>query len=177
MTANPPSAPPAVVPLTRYTNEELTEIVGDVEDPFGVAHTGLTWLAKEQHFGIRRDGRLVAHTGLVTLPLTVGTTETEVVGFGGVVVAPDLRGQGLARQVVTSAREHARTMGPRYGLLFCRPQLLPLYQRLGWQELPGKVVVEQPGGPVVMPLHTMWTPLRDGVRRPEGPVRLRSLPM
>ncbi|MCF3172702.1 hypothetical protein IPZ61_05145 [Streptomyces sioyaensis] len=41
MTANSPSAP-AVVPLTRYTKEELTEIVGDVEDPFGVAHTGLT---------------------------------------------------------------------------------------------------------------------------------------
>ncbi|WP_329142078.1 GNAT family N-acetyltransferase [Streptomyces sp. NBC_01456] len=177
MAANSPSASLTVVPLARYTKKELGEILGEVEDPFGVAYTGLTWLAKERHFGIRRDGRLVAHTGLVTLPVAVGTVETEVVGFGGVAVAPDLRGQGLARLVVTGAREHARTMGPRFGLLFCRPHLVPLYQRLGWQALPGKVHVEQPEGPAVMPLQTMWTPLRDGERWPEGPVRLRSLPM
>ncbi|MFF3743366.1 GNAT family N-acetyltransferase [Streptomyces kronopolitis] len=177
MTANSPSASRTVVALARYTKRELGEILGEVEDPFGVAYTGLTWLAKERHFGIRRDGRLVAHTGLVTLPVTVGAAETEVVGFGGVAVAPDLRGQGLARLVVNGAREHARTLGPPYGLLFCRPPLLSLYERLGWQALPGEVRVEQPDGPVVMPLRTMWTPLRDGVRWPEGPVRLRSLPM
>lgn len=176
MAANPPPTSPTVAPLTRYTQQELGEILGEVEDPFGVAYTGLTWRAKERHFGVRRGGRLVAHTGLVRPPVTVGTAETEVVGFGGVAVAPDLRGQGLARLVVDGAREHARTMGPPYGLLFCRPPLLPLYQRLGRQALAGEVHVEQPDGPVV-PLRTMWAPLRDGEHWPEGPVRLRSLPM
>lgn len=97
MAANPPSASHTVVPLTRYTQQELGEILGEVEDPFGVAYTGLTWRAKERHFGVRRDGRLVAHTGLVRLPVTVGTAETEVVCFGGVAVAPDLRGQRRVR--------------------------------------------------------------------------------
>ncbi|MER0484915.1 GNAT family N-acetyltransferase [Streptomyces sp. Edi2] len=178
MTTNPSSvSPPAVVRLARYTATELREIVGDNDDPFGVSGTGLTWLPKQEHFGIRRDGRLVAHTGLVTLPLSAGPVETQVVGFGGVVVAPDLRGHGLARLVVDPALEHARTMGPPYGLLFCRPHLVSLYQRLGWRTLQEDVQVEQPDGPVVMPLRSMWVPLHDGAQWPVGPVVLRSLPM
>lgn len=177
MTTNPSSVSPAVVRLARYATTELREIVGDDDDPFGVSEAGLTWLPKQEHFAIRRDGRLVAHTGLVTLPLSVGPVETQVVGFGGVVVAPGLRGHGLARLVVTSALEHARTMGPQYGLLFCRPHLVSLYQRLGWRTLQEDVQVEQPDGPVVMPLRSLWVPLHDGAQWPVGPVRLRSLPM
>lgn len=177
MTGNPPSAQPTVIRLTRYTNAEQSEILGDGADPFGVADAGLTWLPKEEHFGVRRDGRLVAHAGLLTVPTSLGGEETTAVGLGGVAVAPDLRGHGLARLVVTAAVEHARTMGPRHGLLFCRPPLVPLYQRLGWHPLPGEVRVEQPAGQVVMPLRTMWTPLRDDAGQPAGPVRLLSLPM
>ncbi|MET8138002.1 GNAT family N-acetyltransferase [Streptomyces sp. NPDC005251] len=166
-----------VVRLTEYTKTEQTEIIGDSDDPFGVADTGLTWLPKEDHFGIRQNGRLVAHAGLLRLPILIGEVGTQVVGVGGVAVAPDLRGRGLARLVVSSAVNHARTMGPQHGLLFCRPPLVPLYQRLGWRALEQDVRVEQPGGPVVMPLRTMWMPLRDGANWPAGEARLLSLPM
>ncbi|KQV13700.1 GNAT family N-acetyltransferase [Kitasatospora sp. Root107] len=169
--------PPAPVRLARYTEDDKAEILGDTTDAFGVAHLGLTWLPKEEHFGIRLDGRLVAHTGLLRLPIAIGELETEVMGVGGVAVAADLRGRGLARAVVGAALEHARTAGPPYGLLFCRPQIAPVYRRLGWQPVAGEVEVEQPGGVVVMPLCTMWTPLREGVEWPAGAVRLRSLPM
>ncbi|MEU8473196.1 GNAT family N-acetyltransferase [Streptomyces sp. NPDC029006] len=172
------SGAPAVVRLPRYTRADQDEILGDGDDPFGVASTGLTWLPKEEHFGVRHGGRLVAHTGLLRLPVAIGGTGTEVVGVGGVAVAPDARGQGLARLVVTAALEHARTMGPRHALLFCRPPLVPLYRRLGWHPLDTDVRVEQPGARLVaMPLPTMVTPLRDDARWPPGPVRLFSLPM
>ncbi|KUJ68496.1 acetyltransferase [Streptomyces albus subsp. albus] len=172
-----PTAGPSTERLTRYTKAEQDEILGTGADPFGVADTGLTWLPKEDHFGVRLEGRLVAHAGLLRLPLSIGGAGTEAVGVGGVAVAPDVRGQGLARLVVTAALDHARTMGPEYGLLFCRAPLVPLYQRLGWRELTQDVQVEQPEGPVVMPLRTMWTALRDGVGRPTGEVRLLSFPM
>ncbi|UKY55008.1 GNAT family N-acetyltransferase [Streptomyces inhibens] len=177
MTGNSLSAWPAVVRLAQYTKTDFSEILGDGDDPFGVAEAGLSWLPKEEHFGIRRDGRLVAHAGLLMVPLSIGGVETKVVGLGGVAVTPELRGHGLARMVVTAALTHARTMGPQHGLLFCRPPLVPLYQRLGWRTLQQDVHVEQPEGPVVMPLRTMWTPLHDGASWPEGPVRLLSLPM
>ncbi|MET7289312.1 GNAT family N-acetyltransferase [Streptomyces sp. NPDC005573] len=177
MTDRHSSGSPSVVRLTGYTRSEQAEILGDSDDPFGVADAGLTWLPKEIHFGIRRAGRLVAHAGLLRLPLSVAGAGTEVVGVGGVAVAPDLRGHGLARAVVSAAVDHARTLGPPYGLLFCRPPLVALYRRLGWLPLDRDVRVEQPGGPVIMPLRTMWTPLRDDAAWPPGEVRLLSRPM
>ncbi|MDQ1012635.1 putative N-acetyltransferase YhbS [Streptomyces sp. V4I23] len=177
MTDRLSSASPTVVRLTEYTKTEQIEILGDSADPFGVADAGLTWLPKEDHFGVRQEGRLVAHAGLLRLPVLIGGVGTQVVGVGGVAVAPDLRGQGLARSVVSAALEHARTMGPQHGLLFCRPPLVSLYERLGWRTLEQDVQVDQPDGPVIMPLRTMWTPLRDGASWPAGAVRLLSFPM
>lgn len=171
-------AAPTAARLPQYTKADQEEILGRSDDPFGVASAGLAWLPKEEHFGIRHEGRLVAHAGLLRLPAAIGDAETEVVGVGGVAVAPDMQGQGLARLVVTAALEHARTMGPQHALLFCRPPLVPLYQHLGWHSLDEDVLVEQPEGRLVtMPLRTMVTPLRDDARWPSGPVRLLSLPM
>ncbi|MCX4758448.1 GNAT family N-acetyltransferase [Kitasatospora purpeofusca] len=165
-----------VVPLEEYTH---TEILGDGPDPFQVAEHGMVWRPKDLHFGIRSepDGRLVAHAGLVVLPVSIDGSPTELVGLGGVAVAADLRGHGLARTVVDGALAHARTLGPRLAVLFCRPDKAELYARLGWQPLAGPVEVEQPTGPAVMPLRTMWFPLHDGARWPEGALRLHSLPM
>ncbi|MFD7136467.1 GNAT family N-acetyltransferase [Streptomyces sp. NPDC059894] len=178
MSENQSAVAPAVVRLPRYTRAEQDEILGDGDDPFGVDAAGLTWLPKEEHFGIRQGGRLVAHAGLLRLPVAIGGAETEVVGVGGVAVAPDVRGRGLARLVIAGALDHARTMGPEHALLFCRPPLVPLYQRLGWHPLDEDVRVEQPGSRLVtMPLRTMVTPLRDGTHWPSEPVRLFSLPM
>ncbi|GAA1932175.1 hypothetical protein GCM10009837_67360 [Streptomyces durmitorensis] len=178
MSENRPSVTPTVMRLPQYTKANQEEILGDSGDPFGVASTGLTWLPKEEHFGIRHEDRLVAHAGLLRLPVAIGGAATEVVGVGGVAVAPSMQGHGLARLVVTAALEHARTMGPQHALLFCRPPLVSLYRRLGWHPLDNVVLVEQPEGRLVtMPLRTMVTPLRDDARWPSGPVRLFSLPM
>ncbi|MEV7355380.1 GNAT family N-acetyltransferase [Kitasatospora sp. NPDC091276] len=171
--------PPTVVRLPQYTRADHDEILGPGDDPYGVAYTGLTWLPKDIHFGIRAaDGRLVAHTGLVPLPLTVGGTDLAAIGVGGVAVAPDRRGAGLARAVVRAALGHARTLGHRHALLFCRPPLATFYRGLGFREVAEEVTVEQPEGRLaVMPLRSMWAPLAEGAGWPEGPVRLRSLPM
>ncbi|MFK4112263.1 GNAT family N-acetyltransferase [Streptomyces sp. NPDC002176] len=177
MTQQPPAAPTAIQ-LPDYTKADQQEILGDGDDPFGVASVGLAWLAKDLHFGVRHGGRLVAHAGLVRLPVAIGEGETEVMGVGGVAVAPEVRGRGLARLVLAAALDHGRTLGPRHALLFCRPPLVALYERLGWQPVDGDVRVEQPEGRVVtMPLRTMVTPLRAGADWPSGAVRLRSLPM
>ncbi len=166
-----------MVRLPHYTPADQAEILGDGPDPFGVADTGLTFRPKEIHFGIKPHDRLIAHAGLLELPLSIGPLTTKAMGIGGVAVAPDVRGQGLARRVLTTALTHARTLGPDHALLFCRPPLVPFYAHLGWHPLTVNVTVEQPGGAVLMPLPTMWTPLRAGAEWPEGEVRLLSYPM
>ncbi|SOB84717.1 GNAT family N-acetyltransferase [Streptomyces sp. 1331.2] len=179
--AEPPylAGRPAVERLAQYTRAEQEEVLGPGDDPYGVAYTGLTFLPKEIHFGIRAaGGRLVAHTGLLPLPLTAGGTDLTVMGVGGVCVAPDRRGGGLAQAVVGAALDHARALGHRHALLFCRPPLAAFYRGLGFREVAEEVTVEQPQGRLaVMPLRTMWTALAAGAGWPEGPVRLRSLPM
>ncbi|WP_309147831.1 GNAT family N-acetyltransferase [Streptomyces sp. NTH33] len=142
-----------------------------------MAAAGLTWLDKEVHFGVRQQGRLVAHAGWVQVPLSAGAVRLRVAGLGGVAVAPALRGRGLARLVVTAAMKHARGLGMEHGLLFCRPDLVPLYERLGRRVLHDDVLVEQPDGPVRMPLRTMWAPLAEGAEWLAGQARLLSLPM
>ncbi|MFF5920905.1 GNAT family N-acetyltransferase [Streptomyces flavochromogenes] len=174
MSAEGFTSAPVVVRMEAY---DRSEIFGEAADPFGVDEWGLVWLPKEYHFGIRSEGRLLAHAGLLVLPLSVGGSRMDVVGLGGVAVASDRRGRGLAARVVGGALEHARTLGPEFALLFCRPDVSGLYARLGWNEVVGDVEVEQPDGPVTMPLRTMWFPLRRGSRWPEGPVRLHSRPM
>ncbi|MFE7592493.1 GNAT family N-acetyltransferase [Kitasatospora sp. NPDC057512] len=165
---------PAVSRLEDYDNRD---IFGDTADPSRVAEWGLVWRLKDLHFGIRLDGRLVAHAGLVVLPLSVGRSRMDVVGLGGVGVVEDRRGRGLARRVVSGTMEHARRLGPEFAILFCRPDVVGLYARLGWREVADQVEVEQPAGPTVMPLRTMRFALREGAHWPEGPVRLHSRPM
>ncbi|WP_262061411.1 GNAT family N-acetyltransferase [Streptomyces sp. STR69] len=109
--------------------------------------------------------------------MSVGGHLLQVAGLGGVIVAPHLRGHGLARSVVTAAMEHARGEGHRFGLLFCLPERTAIYRRLGWRLLDEDVLVQQPTGTQVMPLPSMWAPLVDGARWPSGPVHVRSLPM
>ncbi|QEU97912.1 GNAT family N-acetyltransferase [Streptomyces kanamyceticus] len=170
----------SVIRLTQYTMAERDEITGGGADPFGVASAGLTWRDKDVHFGLRRQDRLVAHAGWVRVPLSVGSDRWHAAGLGGVAVASDLRGQGLARQVVTAAMEHARDAGGlAHGLLFCVPRLTALYGRMGWHVLDDDIGVEQPDveGPVRMPLRAMWTPLTDDAKWPTGEARLHSLPM
>ncbi|MFI2610128.1 GNAT family N-acetyltransferase [Kitasatospora sp. NPDC018619] len=175
-----PAGAPVVERLPQYGRAEQQEILGPGADPYGVAYTGLAFRPKEIHFGVRAaDGRLVAHAGLVAaVPLTVGGTDLAVVGVGGVGVAPDRRRGGLATVVVRAALDHARTLGHRHALLFCRPQLAAFYRGLGFREVVEGVTVEQPEGRLAqMPLRTLWTPLVPGAGWPEGPVRLRSLPL
>ncbi|GAA0541922.1 GNAT family N-acetyltransferase [Streptomyces antimycoticus] len=166
-----------VTRLERYGAAELRTIVGDDADPSGVSGLGLTWRPKEHHFGLQQEDRLVAHAGWVTVPVSIGDSRFPVAGLGGVVVSPKLRGQGLAQLVVEAAMAHARHDGLRFGLLFCLPDRVPLYRRLGWNPLVHKISIEQPEEIITMPLPGMWKSLYNDARWPQGPVRLLSLPM
>ncbi|GIG69590.1 GNAT family N-acetyltransferase [Phytomonospora endophytica] len=157
--------------------ERFAEITGGLDDPFETDGLGLQWAEKPVHYVARAEGRLVAHAGLVDVPLTVGGEDHVAGGLGTVIVAAGMRGRGLARLVVGAAMDHARVEGKDFGILFCLESRVGLYARLGWTLVDGEVTARQSDGDVVMPIRTMWIGLRDGASWPAGPVRLRSLPM
>ncbi|GAA1414874.1 hypothetical protein GCM10009601_03530 [Streptomyces thermospinosisporus] len=168
---------PRVEALEEYTSADLRDMAGDDRDPFEVSALGLTWRPKEHHFGVRAENRLVAHAAWVAVPVSVDGTALQVAGLGGVIVAPGLRGRGLAGLVVSAAMAHAAERGLELGLLFCRPDRVSVYRRMGWDPLPTDVTAEQPDGELTMPLPAMWTSLGGAEKWPPGPVRLLSLPM
>ncbi|GAA3183319.1 MULTISPECIES: GNAT family N-acetyltransferase [Streptomyces] len=163
--------------LEQYTPADLRGISGDDPDPFEVAHLGLTWRPKEHHFGVVQGERMVAHAGWVDLPVRVDGTRMQVAGLGGVIVAPGLRGHGLARRVVSAAAAHAAEQGFGLALLFCREDRVPVYTKMGWTRLTAEVEAEQPGGTRTMPLPAMWLSLGGDASWPHGRVSLLSLPM
>ena len=160
------------------TAKQREGLEGGDPDPFGNADLGLCWRDKDHFLAFRNsDGQLVAATGLV-----IANVETPphrvfaVVGIGDVIVIETHRGQGLARDLVEEALRRAANMGPELAMLFCRRDLVGLYERLGFDEIAEPVCAEQPGGQVQMPLPAMWCRLHEGAQWPPGHVTLHGLP-
>jgi len=171
--------PPRVVEIGRLTAIQRLELEGDEPDPFGVAHLGpIDSRRKERHVVVPdAEGRLIASVGMLIAGVEVGGSERfEVVGIGGVIVAPTHRGQGLSSVVLNAALSRAATLGPRRAMLFCHERLTGLYRRFGFQLLPSPVRVQQHESTMDMPQLAMWRPLDDGADWPDGAVVLPGLP-
>lgn len=145
--------------------------------PFGPAAAGLEYRPKDQHVGVRDDeGRLVAVVGATVAEVTVDDREPfEVVGIGGLIVHRDFRALGLAKRVMDRLREITAERGPALAMIFCEPHVLELHVRRGYTPLTEPVWVDQPTGPIVMPMHAAWRPFRPATW-PPGEVRLHGLP-
>jgi len=62
---------------------------------------------------------------------------------------PARQGQGLASKAMReAAKRFEQDLHVDYALLFCRPDLVLFYERLGWKSFEGQVFVEQPQGKI-----------------------------
>jgi GNAT superfamily N-acetyltransferase len=166
-----------IVEFGRLQPDQRLDLEGDEEDPFDAAGSTLEFRRKERHVALSGDdGRLVASTGMVVVDVQVAEERFPVVGIGGVIVTAAHRGRGLAREVVRAALVRARTLGPRFALLFCHQDRAGLYRRLGFAELDLPVTVNQPDGYAVIAQRTFWYALRPDASWPPGPVVVHSLP-
>lgn len=62
-------------------------------------------------------------------------------GLSTVVTRRAARGQGHGRRLVTAARTEMAAMELDLGLFTCDRPLQPFYERAGWQQLPGAVLI------------------------------------
>jgi predicted GNAT family N-acyltransferase len=167
-----------LVELDEITPQQWSELVAGEREPWGGIAEELAWGDKDRFVGLRApDGGLVAIAGAVTADIEVEDAgRFQVVGIGGVLVTPRERGRGLVWKLLEPLLEIAADMGPERAMLFCRAQLMALYRRLAFVEIPAAVWVRQPDGGIEIPLRAMWRPLREGVRWPDGRVEVRGLP-
>jgi predicted N-acetyltransferase YhbS len=166
-----------VVEFGNLTGEHRQALEGGERDPFDTAGIALQFRPKERHLGLQDEsGRLIASTGMVVVDVEVDGERFPVVGLGGLIVSAPYRGRGLARRVVEMALARARRLGPRFAILFCHEDRAGLYRKLGFEELHGDVLVEQPGGHATMTQRTMWIALHGDATWPAGKTIVQSLP-
>jgi hypothetical protein len=78
--------------------------------------------------------------------------------------------------VISEALSRAATMGPAVAVLFCHRDRAGLYERHQFAEVPPPVLVQQPDGPVEIPMVTMWRALLEGGQLPPGRLVVLSFP-
>jgi predicted GNAT family N-acyltransferase len=160
------------------TEQDWADVVDQEDEPFGPIGAGLYWRPKVRHVTCRAaDGRLVATAGALVARVQVGAEATfDVVGLGSVIVTRSLRGHGLMPKLIERLLRIARAVGPDRAMLFCRPELVGLYERFQFIEIAAPVWVDQPDGRIEMPEPAMWRALRPGAQWPPGPVEVHGFP-
>ncbi|HEY2768076.1 MAG TPA: GNAT family N-acetyltransferase [Solirubrobacteraceae bacterium] len=167
-----------LVELNRLSESSWDELVACEHEPFGSIGEKLVWREKTRNIGVRDDGGyLVAAAGVVLAEVKVGQEPSfEVAGLGGLIVTRSARGHGLASLLCKRLLEIASELEARRAMLFCRPKLMPLYEKFGFVEIDEPVWADQPGGRIEMPLPAMWSALSGDTSWPPGPVELLGEP-
>lgn len=143
---------------------------------YGLPQWGYQWAPKTWRVLAWLEGELASHVGIVARTVDAGGELVKVGGISGVWTVPEQRGRGAASAAMRAAAAFMRDeLQVDFGLLLCRQQLQPFYDRLGWVQVPGPLLFEQPFGKVVWPFSAMILPCA-GRQWPGGSIDLRGFP-
>jgi aminoglycoside 2'-N-acetyltransferase I len=146
-----------------------------------VPKRGYGYAPLELHALVYDRGRLVGHAGSARRFIQVGPAEVLVAGIGGVVTAPDARGRGVGRAMVSALREASRTLAKaEFGLLGCREEVIGFYENCGLVRVHNTVRDLSPRDAATVVESRGPTLIHSGIRPaeewPTGTVDLRGLP-
>jgi aminoglycoside 2'-N-acetyltransferase I len=121
----------------------------------------VTWAHADLRILVRELNKTVCHVGLYFRQGKDSDAPCDIGGIGGVMTAPAVRGRGHAGRAMRLAADMMEYRGRDFGLLFCEPQNVAFYERLGWGIFDGDVFCEQPSGRIKFDMmHAMVLPLR-----------------
>lgn len=135
-------------------------------------HSRHQWTASALDMG----GRFIAGLCVVERTISVGGKTVKTAGIGNVCTHPDFRGRGIIDRIMALALEEARTRNLEAGLLFCKPALEKVYNRMGWKRLDARVILDDGAGNQIPPKEqdiVMTIPLLVE-SFPDGPVNLNG---
>jgi GNAT superfamily N-acetyltransferase len=137
-----------------------TETPADLVEPINAQYRAVFPYVNEN--GIDRNGHVWASGSLRILiyvedvwgaiielsPRTiyVGTTPIDIVGIGGVMTVPTMRGRGLASAGMRHAMRYICKSGYDAGALFCAEERRTFYEQLGWQRIHERKLTYQRNG-------------------------------
>ena len=127
--------------------EELSAAVYPPNDATPPSGEPITWASPQWSFLLWEQDELVTHLGLLEREILQDGKPKRIGGLGAVATHPAKQGQGFASLALREAAKWFDTdLDVPYALLFCRPDLIPFYERLLWKRFMGQVFVDQPQG-------------------------------
>jgi len=117
-----------------------------------------------QVFGML-EGVPVCHAKLTKRKATADDKQVTIIGMGGLKTDPDHQGRGFAGRLMSAIRDFIMKEGADLGLLVCGANLVPFYEKCGWQAFRGELLVQCHGQQLVWPERTMLLAME-----PTGPL-------
>jgi predicted N-acetyltransferase YhbS len=166
-----------LVEMGNISEHDWNGLIDGEHQPWGAEGAALQWREKDRYVGLRAaDGRLLAVAGTVVVGVEVGGHAFPVVGLGGLIVTRSERGAGLMSRLVGPLLALAAQLGPERGMLFCRPELVAVYERLQFHLIADPVWADGPRGRIEMPMSAMWRTLHGPAQWPAGVVEVEGTP-
>ncbi len=148
--------------LTKADDHQIASLLARCFDSdFG----GRSYFQTRQHLRlVHRRGPIVAHMALQFRAMRLGARLITVAGLADVATDPDVRGQGLASDLLRAALHEARASVAEYVLLFGAAKL---YQAAGFRRVSNPMIWTEMRGAVTGAVHCapaeslMVLPLRE----------------
>jgi hypothetical protein len=122
------------------------------------------------------DDKALSYVGIHLREAVANTTAVMIGGIGGVKTHPAARRRGLASKAMGRAIEFFKDHDVDFGLLVCEPELVALYEWLGWRLFDGSLLVVQQSKAVPFTFaRAMVYPIR-GPTPTTGVIDLHGLP-
>lgn len=89
------------------------------------------------------DEQVLCYAGAIIRAGRLNDAVVKIGGIGGVMTHPDARNKGLASLLIGRLTDFFKEQQVDFALLVCEPNLIPFYERTGWQSFPGDLFVRQ----------------------------------
>ncbi|HFI0234757.1 TPA: GNAT family N-acetyltransferase [Streptococcus suis] len=101
----------------------------NLKQPYG-------YTPQDYHLLAYQGEDLVGHMGSQVRTISVGAEESLIAGIGGVLIAPEFRGKGLGRAMMTRLlEENTQTLAVDFSYLGCREEVVPYYEACGFHRM------------------------------------------
>lgn len=165
--------------LTKNENNQIDAVCDQAFGTHGQENNSFDYqwiIHNDWHVVVKLDGVFVSHVGIVERTGTVAGKPVQLGGVGGVATFPNMQKKGLASAAMQmTAGFMQESLKVDFGLLLCARETEPFYRKLGWLEVAGPLMFDQPQGKVTFHDVTMILPC---IKQdwPAGTIDLCGLP-
>lgn len=140
-------------------------------------HIPYEWAEPEWYAIAHTRDDVIGHLTILRRRVSVAGQPLWVGGIGGVITRAEYRGRGVATALLMHAADFLKeSLEVEFGLLLCRHEVAPVYQKVGWVTVAGPTSFAQSSGLHTYPRETMILPCLLGREWPEGQIDLCGLP-